>query len=201
MSEIIIFTDGSCFGNNRKNKNSVGGMGIHFPNEELPDLSIPFNLKPCTNQRTELGAIYMAIKYLKENFGEDKVKKILIHIYTDSQYSIDCLTNWIKNWEKNNWMTSKKKPVLNSDLIKAIHRYMKKFKIIFHHTDGHTDGTDYQGKHNNIADKLAVAASKQSIIDNKKEKEGNEQEHNNTKKSTKTKKNPNPKGNSKYKKT
>ncbi len=39
-----------------------------------------------------------------------------IHIYTDSQYVKLGITEWINNWVKNNWKTSKKEEVKNKDL-------------------------------------------------------------------------------------
>ena len=43
-----------------------------------------------------------------------------ITLYTDSKYVKNGITDWIKNWKKNNWMTSSKKPVKNKDLWKEL---------------------------------------------------------------------------------
>jgi ribonuclease HI len=43
-----------------------------------------------------------------------------VQVVTDSKYSIDCVTVWYKNWERNNWQTSLKQDVLNKDLIQAV---------------------------------------------------------------------------------
>src|SRR5580692_3792647 len=90
---IIVYTDGSCSGNG--NDDAIGGIGIHFPNGELGDISKIFRNGNCTNQRTELYAILMAIRYIKKYFNLDKYK---ICIKTDSQYSIDCVTKWVYGW-------------------------------------------------------------------------------------------------------
>lgn len=37
---VNVFTDGSVSGNGKQN--ATGGIGIHFPNGQLPDVSIPF---------------------------------------------------------------------------------------------------------------------------------------------------------------
>ncbi len=158
---IIVFSDGSCFGNGKKN--AIAGMGVHFPNKELPDLSVPFTIKNKTNQRAELGAIYLTLKYLKQNY-EDELKNKKICIYTDSKYSIMCLEKYIHVWEKNGWLTAKKEPVLNQDLLKSIHKYMLIFNVSFIHVYGHKNDESYNTTHNNVADKLATNASRQQKI-------------------------------------
>jgi ribonuclease HI len=65
-----------------------------------------------TNQRAELTAALRALEIAPTN--EE------VHIYTDSRYSIDCVTVWHKNWERNNWRTSLGKEVLNKDLVQKI---------------------------------------------------------------------------------
>ena len=37
---IRIFTDGSCVGNG--NKNAKAGVGVHFPDKQLPDVGFPY---------------------------------------------------------------------------------------------------------------------------------------------------------------
>ncbi len=62
-----------------------------------------------TNQRAELTAIQRALDIAPRHRD--------VTIYTDSKYSIDCVTNWYRNWEKNGWMNSKGKPVENKDIV------------------------------------------------------------------------------------
>ncbi len=152
---IIVYTDGSCFNNGKKC--ATGGIGIHFPNGELDDLSLPLDNPPITNQRAELSAIHTALKYIRRELG--LVDKHVI-IKTDSLYSINCLTKWVKGWIKNHWKTSKGEPVLNQDYIKIIYVYLQKYDIEFVHVDAHTGGDDYDSIHNAIADELAVAGTK-----------------------------------------
>ena len=56
----------------------------------------------------ELIAAIKALEFLNESH------KIIL--YTDSNYVKDGITKWIFNWKKNNWKTSAKKVVKNSDL-------------------------------------------------------------------------------------
>jgi ribonuclease HI len=160
QTTIVIYTDGSCFGNG--GKKAVAGMGVHFPNKELDDLSIPFTIHPITNQRAELGAIYLALQSIKLNYEEKDLHKLLVHMHTDSKYSIDCFEKYIHNWKKNEWMTSKKKSVANQDLIKRIDKYRTLLEIQFTHVYSHRDDNTYESQHNAIADKLATDGTRKN---------------------------------------
>ena len=155
---IIIFTDGACSKNGKKN--ATAGIGIHFPNKEFNDISEVFNLTPVTNQRAELYAIYVALKKVTEapNFN----KAI---IYSDSQYSIKSVTLWIKNWEKNDWKTANGQTVKNQDIIKPINDILKKHKrkITFKHVRSHTGDTTFEALSNEKADKLACSVTQTSL--------------------------------------
>lgn len=150
IDKLIVFTDGSCM---KKSDGIKCGYGVYFPNGEIGDVSKKYTFGHPTNQRAELYAIYKAIKLAttETNFNT-------LHIYTDSNYSIQSLTLWIKAWKKNNWKTSKNQDVLNQDIIKKIDKYMTihKNKILFYHVRSHTGNTDYNSVCNDYADKLAT---------------------------------------------
>ena len=65
-----------------------------------------------TNQRAELTGIQRALDIAP--IDRD------VMIYSDSSYSINCVTVWFQNWRKNDWKNASKKPVENKDLIEAI---------------------------------------------------------------------------------
>jgi len=153
---ITVYTDGSCM---KAHGTIKCGYGIHFPNGELKDVGKPFLKKPLTNQRSELYAIYKAIKKITENLQFDTIS-----VYSDSEYSIKSLTVWIKNWKKNDWKTANNKDVLNQDLIKKIDKIMQKYpkQISFTHVRSHTGKTDQHSIGNDKADKLANAGALKS---------------------------------------
>ena len=67
-----------------------------------------------------------------------KNKNIKTIIYSDSQYSINCLIKWFDGWKRNNWRTLDKKPVKNRDLIIALDEERNKFRnIYFQKVKGH----------------------------------------------------------------
>lgn len=151
---LIIFTDGSY-----RKKYNYCGYGVHFPNQELKSYGGLFKLEPLTNQRAELYAILSAFKRVKKilkNNGNIKV----INIFSDSNYSINCLTNWCKIWKKNNWINSKGESVANQEIIKPILFIIsnienKGITVNFYHIYSHTNNKDYNSLNNEIADKLA----------------------------------------------
>lgn len=104
--KIEIFTDGSSLGNPGR-----GGWGVVIVSESKIIKELGGYEKDTTNNRMELTGAIKALEYVKKNLKEEK---IIIH--TDSAYVLGGITTWIHNWEKNNWRTANKKPVLNRDL-------------------------------------------------------------------------------------
>jgi len=136
---LIIYSDGACYGNGLKT--AQAGIGVYFDEDDPRNLSerVPEEL-PQTSQVAELWAIKRVMDFLnsiaiKGNIKESDDRKILI--YTDSMYSINCLTKWHKSWEKNNYMTNDNKPVKNSKLIQEIVAAMKGQDILLKHVRGH----------------------------------------------------------------
>jgi ribonuclease HI len=148
-----VFTDGACSSNGRKD--AKAGFAAWFP--EHPEWSdskrLPID-EPQTNQRAELAAIHLAVSILslKGAFNEDLV------IYTDSDYSIKCFTEWMPGWVARGWKTSLGKPVLHRDLIEAVAEHLSKFKHRFHHVRAHTGGVDDLSKQNDVVDRMAREA-------------------------------------------
>lgn len=160
VDEIIVFTDGSCI---RKSYNGkqyiIAGYGIYYPNGELPDTSRALKNYPPTNNRAELQAIYIAIIQVKNNFNFNKLT-----IYTDSKYCISSLTDYIIKWRQNGWLTGKKQPVENQDIIKPIDDIMSRLKnkVHFIHVKAHTKKQDKISLSNEYADKLANNGSEKA---------------------------------------
>ncbi|KAG0151757.1 hypothetical protein CROQUDRAFT_36320 [Cronartium quercuum f. sp. fusiforme G11] len=122
---IRVYCDGACSGNGQKNVLTPAGSGVWWePNDNCP-VTLPANLAyrlpgPVqTNNRAELYAIYLVLKH-------DPDPNMKLEIYTDSQYSINCLTVWLSSWLKNDWKTSSGKPVENRDLIDSIRNLLYK---------------------------------------------------------------------------
>jgi ribonuclease HI len=155
--EFHVFTDGACSGNGKSW--ARGGIGIHFPKEQYRDISLPFLSPPITNQRAELEAIRKTLEVViacKLLIGYDE-----LIIYSDSDYSIKCITIWAPAWKRNGWKRSVGAgPLKNLDIIIPISELIAKLDkpIVFVHVRAHTGGSDYWSRGNEMADELATAA-------------------------------------------
>ena len=58
-------------------------------------------------------------------------------LYSDSQYVINGITKWIKNWKKKNWMSSSGK-VANKDLWETLDNLTQKYHVEFKWIRGHS---------------------------------------------------------------
>ena len=155
-----VFTDGAWSGNGRKD--AKAGYAVWFP--EHPEWSTAARVpdsEPQTNQRAELSGIYHAVSILtsKGAFNEDLV------IYTDSDYSIKCLTEWMPGWVARNWKTTMGKDVLHRDLIEGFAGYLSKFKHRVHHVRAHTGGSDDLSKQNDVVDRMARESVEGKMIE------------------------------------
>lgn len=116
-STPVAYTDGSYI-------DSAGGFGVIILLSDGTKYTaygrVPL---PATNNVAELYAIYVALSLIRDN----------INIYTDSQYSIGCLTTYIHSWMKDGWPSS----VANKELIKTIYKLMEGRKVNFQHVKAH----------------------------------------------------------------
>lgn len=148
-----VFTDGACSANGRPG--AKAGYAVWFP--EHRELSMSARIpdeQPQTNQRAELTAIYSAVCTLESHgfLDEDIV------IYTDSDYSINCLTKWIPGWVSRGWKTTEGKSVLHQDILKDLSSKLSKFKSHrFVHVRAHTGNEDDLSKNNDVVDRMARA--------------------------------------------
>jgi len=150
--DIMVFTDGS-FRKSPKYKRGFAGYGIYYPNKEIQDTSEPFLIKPITNPRAELYAIYIALKQITELIKDVKI----IRLYTDSEYSANIMNNWIFTWANNGWKKVSGKPVKNTDILKKLYNYALKYKsrLSVVHVRAHKKDKDELSIGNDKADKLA----------------------------------------------
>ena len=105
----------------------------------------------ATNQMMELQAMITGCKRAKLFQYRENIP---INVYSDSAYIINCFNqNWWCNWEKNNWLNSKKEPVANRELWEQLIPFFKDIFFTFNKVKGHMGD-----KHNEYVDKLAVQA-------------------------------------------
>ena len=159
---IDVFVDGSSINNGKRN--CKAGYGVFFPQAEYLNISLKINEKEVkvSNNVAEIIACIRAIEISNETFHD--LEKL--RIFSDSEYTINCVTKWCETWKKNNWVKYDKKPIKNLDLIKKLYNYYLEYPIEFIHVRSHqtmptTDTKEYYDWYgNNAADLLA----KKSII-------------------------------------
>ena len=136
MKIVSMYTDGACSGN--QNEENVGGWGciLEFAGREKELWDGEVN---TTNNRMELSAPIAGLSALKE-------KGLLVRIYSDSSYLVNCFQQgWHKNWVKNGWKTSQKKPVENRELWEELLSLMEGQTCEFYLVKGHLKLTDKDG--------------------------------------------------------
>jgi ribonuclease HI len=124
MDEFVAYTDGSSKGNP-----GPGGFGaIIFSGQNIREIGGRYEM--TTNNRMEIMAAIETLKNIPEN------SKVEIH--TDSEYLVKGITVWIKNWQKNNWRTKDRKPVLNQDLWQELFKLTQNKSIEWKKVLGHS---------------------------------------------------------------
>lgn len=136
---VTLFTDGACSGNP-----GPGGWGVLMRwNGQEKELS--GGETQTTNNRMELTAAIMGLRALKQ--------PCTVAIYSDSQYVIKGITEWVAGWQRKGWKNSQKKPVENRDLWEDLLAAVKPHKVDWHWVRGHNGHEE-----NERVDALAVAA-------------------------------------------
>ncbi len=120
---IQIYTDGACRGNP-----GPGGwaallmLGTH--EKELSGAEAH-----TTNNRMELTAVIRALEALK--------RPVTAHIYTDSQYVMRGILEWLPAWKARGWRTAGRKPVKNQDLWEGLDALCAQHRLEWHWVPGH----------------------------------------------------------------
>jgi len=137
---VTIYTDGSCEGNPGR-----GGWAaiLQYNNTER----VLSGAEPdTTNNRMELTAALNALRALK--------MPCCVKLHTDSQYLKRAFTDcWIRTWQANGWMTSKRQPVKNQDLWKELWELIHIHDVEWIKVKAHANN-----QLNNRVDKIAVKA-------------------------------------------
>lgn len=142
--KIEIYCDGAC-----KNNPGKAGSGLAiYVDDKQPVLLYGAYEERGTNNTAELEALHKAMLLALE-YAPTKVT-----IYSDSMYSIDCITKWAYSWKNNGW-SRKGKEIKNLEIIKIAHRLYEEIKnhVNIKHVKAHVG---VEG--NELADRMAVWA-------------------------------------------
>ncbi len=136
MSQVDAYTDGACRGNP-----GPGGWGVVLRASGVQKEM--FGGEPSTtNNRMEMLAAITALESLKHPCE--------VRLYTDSQYVLKGMTEWISGWKARGWKTADRKPVKNVDLWQRLEQASAAHRVQWVWVRGH-DGNPG----NELADELA----------------------------------------------
>jgi ribonuclease HI len=152
-NKITIYTDGAA----RGNPGPAGwGAVIIFPDKIF---EIGGGSPHATNNQMELTAPIEALKYIRSDISDS----VNIEIFSDSKYVILGITEWIFNWQKNNWRNAANKPVLNRELWEELYDLTKDLKIKWAYVKGHSGD-----KWNDRVDEIATSFADEDPVELKK---------------------------------
>ena len=135
---VYIYSDGACSGNP-----GPGGYGVILRCEDK-EMEISGGEAHTTNNRMELTGVIKGLETLK--FPCDVI------LQTDSKYVVDGIEKgWAKNWKKNGWIKSDKKPASNIELWDRLLELTEIHNVKFTWIKGHAGYAE-----NERCDRLAV---------------------------------------------
>jgi len=169
--KITIYTDGAARGNPGRAGWAALLIFHPYPNPTSPllmgrrkegvvkrQIELGGFSPHATNNQMELTAPIEALKYCARQ-GLTQT----IEIFSDSKYVILGITEWIFNWQKNNWCNAAKKPVLNKELWQELLTLTENFKIKWHYVEGHSGD-----KYNDRVDEIATSFADGNLLELKK---------------------------------
>ena len=123
MKNVLVFTDGGCSGNP-----GIGGWGalLRYGKHEK---ELSGSAPNTTNNQMELTAVIKALSELKEPCH--------VTLYSDSQYVIKGMTEWLIGWKSRGWKGADKKPVKNVELWQELDTLSQKHQIDWNWVKGH----------------------------------------------------------------
>ena len=141
MKSIKIYADGSFY---YKGNGKPGGWGACLIYKKHRK-RIHGGVLGTTNNQMEMMAVIKALSKVK-------VTDIPIKVYSDSQYVIHGMKNWISMWKQRGWKTVDNKDLMNVHLWKKLYKLNRKFTITWIWVRGHS-GNKYQEISHELATK------------------------------------------------
>ncbi|MGW6423020.1 ribonuclease HI [Nocardia sp. NPDC055053] len=140
---VEIYTDGACLGNP-----GPGGWGaiLRYGDREK---QLYGGIPATTNNRMELMAAIRALEAL--------TRPSTVRLYSDSQYVVLGVTNSLRRWQANGWLTKSKRAVKNIDLWEQLAEVLGRHTVEWVWVRGHAGHVD-----NERADRLAVKGAEEA---------------------------------------
>lgn len=138
---VVVYTDGCCSRNGASSARAGIGVywGPHHP------LNVAERLEGRqTNQRAEIQAACKALELAKLNH----IQKLVL--YTDSKFTINGVTSWVKSWKLKGWRLKSGGKIINKDDFIKLDQLNSELQVTWMHVPGHAG---YHG--NEEADRLS----------------------------------------------
>ncbi|XP_016519833.1 ribonuclease H1 isoform X1 [Poecilia formosa] len=138
---VVVYTDGCCSANGRDRARA--GIGVYWGRNH--PLNVAERLQGRqTNQRAEIQAACRALELARQNH----IQKLVL--YTDSKFTINGVTSWVKTWKVNGWRLKSGGPITNKEDFMTLDRLNSELDVVWMHIPGHAGFTG-----NEMADRLS----------------------------------------------
>ncbi len=107
-----------------------------------------------TNNRMELRAAIEGLKALK--------KKCHVTVYSDSQYVVKGMNEWMRNWQKSGFKNARNKEIANADLWQDLLLAVQAHHVTWRWVRGHS-GNELNERVDEIAREQALLAQHQLV--------------------------------------
>lgn len=146
-SDVDIYTDGGC----EPNPGKAGSGLALYRQGELAELWYGLYNPKGTNNTAELNALLQALLMAKAELARGNS----VHIHSDSQYALNCITNWAYGWKAKGWKRKTAGDIANLEIIQQAHTLYDELKteLKISHVAAHVG---IEG--NELADRMSIYA-------------------------------------------
>ena len=144
--KFLVYADGSCKANGAKAGGRGGWGAVICDATGLKQQELSGGQAGTTNNQMELLAVIKALQHLPPASQ--------VQVWTDSQYVVKGMTEWLAGWKRRHWMKPDGSPVLNRELWQQLEAATAGHRVSWHWVRGHNG---HPG--NERADALAQAAA------------------------------------------
>lgn len=138
---VELYTDGACSGNP-----GPGGWAYILRHPQSgAEKENSGGEASTTNNRMELISVIEGLQSLD--------RPCRVDLFSDSQYVIKGLKEWMDGWKKKGWKRGRNEPVMNVDLWQKLDQLRTVHRMQCHWVRGHNEHPE-----NERCDRLAVAA-------------------------------------------
>ena len=156
IRKFIVYVDGAASNNQDAEKRKAAYCACIFTKYNTPGKGPEIYKKDVTgvlpgasNNQAELYGVIAALRAIKEVLRNGETAEV--EIRSDSQYVVTGASQWLENWKKNNWKSSKGKPIENQHLWKQLDELLNEMNVSFTKVAAHSSD-----KWNQYCDKVAT---------------------------------------------